>query len=89
LLRDAVALLLPLVEKEVRCALQNLRVNTLLHGWRGQPQGDIDALVETVLHLANFVELHADRLAGCDLNPVVVRPQGKGVVVVDALVRLR
>ena len=89
LLRDTVALLLPLVEKEVRCALQNLRVAALLAGWRGQPQGDIDALVETVLHLANFVEIHADRLAGCDLNPVVVRPQGKGVVVVDALVRLR
>ena len=89
LLRDSVSLLLPLSEKQVRRAIRSLRVNALLQGWRGQPQGDTEALVESVLTLAEFVEAHGDCLTEVDLNPLIVRPQGKGVVAVDALLRMR
>ena len=61
----------------------------MLKGWRGNPEGDTEALVEAVLKLAEFVERHSERLAGCDINPLIVRPRGKGVIVVDALINLR
>ena len=89
LLQDSVALLFPLTEKLVRQSIEKLRINALLKGWRGKPEGDIEALVEAVLKLADFVECHADRLAGCDINPLIVRPRGKGVVAVDALICLK
>jgi len=89
LLKDSVALLFPVSEKEVRQSIEKLRINALLKGWRGKPEGDTEALIEAVLKLANFVECHAGRLVGCDINPLIVRPCGKGVVAVDTLINLK
>jgi len=89
LLKDSVSLLFPVSESQVRQALEKLRINALLQGWRGKLEGDTEALVEAVLLLADFVERHADRLAGCDINPLIVRPCGKGVVAVDALICMK
>jgi acyl-CoA synthetase (NDP forming) len=86
LLRDSVSLLFPVSELQVSQAIEKLRINILLKGWRGNPEGDTEALVVAVLKLAEFVERHSERLAGCDINPLIVRPRGKGVIVVDALI---
>ena len=86
LLRDSVSLLFPVSESQVSQAIEKLRINVLLKGWRGNPEGDTEALVVAVLKLAEFVERHSERLAGCDINPLIVRPRGKGVIVVDALI---
>jgi succinyl-CoA synthetase beta subunit len=59
----------------------------LLAGYRGKPAGDIAALAQTVAALS--------RLAGdpavleAEVNPLIVRPQGEGVVAVDAVVRMK
>jgi hypothetical protein len=45
-------------------------------------------LVHAVLACARYAEDNVDRLLELDLNPVIVRPAGFGVVAVDALVRL-
>jgi len=89
LIQDSVVLLLPVSESQIRQAIEKLRINALLKGWRGKPEGDIEALVEAVLKLADFVNRHSDRLDGCDINPLIVRPRGKGVVAVDALIWMR
>jgi acyl-CoA synthetase (NDP forming) len=86
LLRDSVSLLFPVSESQVSQAIEKLRINILLKGWRGNPEGDTEALVVAVLKLAEFVERHSECLAGCDINPLIVRPRGKGVIVVDALI---
>ena len=86
LLRDSVSLLFPVSEFQVSQAIEKLRINVLLKGWRGNPEGDTEALVVAVLKLAEFVERHSECLAGCDINPLIVRPRGKGVIVVDALI---
>ena len=86
LLRDSVSFLFPVSESQVSQAIEKLRINILLKGWRGNPEGDTEALVVAVLKLAEFVERHSERLAGCDINPLIVRPRGKGVIVVDALI---
>ncbi|MBC8258905.1 MAG: acetate--CoA ligase family protein [SAR324 cluster bacterium] len=86
LLKDSVALLFPVSEKQVRKALQNLRIYAVLKGWRGKPVGATEALIKAVLKLAKFTEHHAEQLAACEINPLIVRPKGKGVIVVDALI---
>ncbi|HEX6016204.1 MAG TPA: acetate--CoA ligase family protein [Geminicoccaceae bacterium] len=88
LLDDRALLLLPTTEEEVRAALLGLRVAPLLRGFRGRPAGDLDAAVTAALAVARFAEAHADRLVELDVNPLIVRPAGKGVVAADALVRL-
>jgi acetate---CoA ligase (ADP-forming) len=59
----------------------------LLAGYRGKPAGDIAALAEAIAALS---QLAADpSVAEAEVNPLIVRPQGKGVVAVDAVVRMR
>jgi acetyl-CoA synthetase len=89
LLRDSVSLLPPFSGPTIEAALQRLRVMQLLQGFRGKPAGDVAALVQTVLACTRYAAANLERLAELDLNPVIVRPRGRGAVAVDALIRLR
>ncbi|MED5240573.1 MAG: acetate--CoA ligase family protein [SAR324 cluster bacterium] len=89
LMKDSVAILFPVSDKQVREYIEKLRINVLLKGWRGKPEGDTEALVEAVILFADFVEHHADSLFGCEINPLIVRPSGKGVVAVDVLINFK
>lgn len=89
LLRDTAVLLLPASRAEVETALDGLKVAALLDGWRGRPKGDRAALVDAVLAVARFAEDHVDRLHELDVNPLMVRPEGHGVVAADAVIRMR
>jgi acetyl-CoA synthetase len=88
LLRDSVSLLPPFTADAIEAALGRLRVARLLGGFRGRPAADVPALVAATLACTRYAQTHLERLAGLDLNPVIVRPAGRGAVAVDALVRL-
>ena len=88
LLRDSVHLILPANETEIRVALGKLRLVELLKGYRGAPAGDFPALVRVVQAVAAYAQATADELLELDVNPLLVRPAGLGVVAVDALIRL-
>jgi len=87
LLRDSATLLFPVRRSDVHACLLSLRMRPLLEGFRGQPAGDIEALVEAVMAIAAFGEAHAATLQELDVNPLLVFPQGRGVRAVDALIR--
>jgi acetyl-CoA synthetase len=88
LLHDSVSLLPPFSAAAIEAALGRLRVARLLRGFRGRPSGDVPALIATALACTRYAEANLERLAGLDLNPVIVRPVGRGAVAVDALIRL-
>ncbi len=88
LLGDRALLLLPTTADEVRTALLGLKSAPLLQGFRGRPPGDLDAVVETALAAATFAAANIDRLVELDINPLIVRPAGKGAVAADVLIRL-
>jgi acetate---CoA ligase (ADP-forming) len=88
LLRDSVNLLPPFTGSSVTAALGRLRVARLLAGFRGRPAGDVPALVAAILACTRYAHANLERLTELDLNPVIVRPTGRGVVAVDALIRL-
>jgi hypothetical protein len=88
LLRDSVTLLPPFTAPTIRAALGALRVGRLLDGFRGGPRGDVAVLVQAVLACTRYALANLERLAELDLNPVIVRPEGRGAVAVDALIRL-
>ena len=60
----------------------------LLVGYRGKQAGDVDALVAAISAIATYALAHADRLLELDVNPILVLPQGQGVLAVDALIHL-
>jgi len=87
--RDSHTLLLPCSEAELEEALGALKVSRLLDGFRGRPAGDRKALLEAMRLVAAYAEREQDRLVELDVNPLMVLPDGAGVVAVDALIRLR
>ena len=65
--------------------VRSLRTLPLLDGYRGAPKADVAGLEQVPLRFSAMVEAHPE-VADLDCNPVLVRPEGGGVV--DARVRL-
>ena len=86
LVRDSVTLLLPLTKNIIVRAINKLRISKLLKGYRGKPIGDMDDLIQTILKIGKFAEKNASRLIEVDINPLIVRAKGKGVIAADALI---
>lgn len=87
-LRDSTTLLPPFTPSAIADALQRLTVRRLLDGYRGKPAGDVPALIEAIVGVVHHAQRLAARLVELDINPLIVRPAGRGVVAVDALIRL-
>jgi acyl-CoA synthetase (NDP forming) len=88
LLADSVTLLPPWTRDSISAGLDRLRAAPLLKGYRGKPVGDIAALVDSILGVARYASANLAALVEIDVNPVIVRPVGLGVVAVDTLIRL-
>jgi len=88
LLKDATTLLLPVSRADIREAFESLRTWPLVRGYRGRIHGDVEALLDAVMAILAYAQAHADRLLELDVNPVLVLPQGQGVLAVDAMIRL-
>jgi acetate---CoA ligase (ADP-forming) len=88
LLADSVTLLPPWTRDSIIAGLDRLRAAPLLKGYRGKPVGDIAALVDTILGVARYASANLAEVVEIDVNPVIVRPLGLGVVAVDTLIRL-
>jgi acetate---CoA ligase (ADP-forming) len=57
-----------------------------LKGFRGKPAGDLDALAQAIVVLSRLADDPA--VVEAEINPLIVRAAGDGVVAVDAVVRL-
>jgi acyl-CoA synthetase (NDP forming) len=84
LYRDITYLALPVTPEQVERALKKLKLWTVLQGFRGAPAADIDALVNAAVNFGNVI-LRTSDLAEAEINPVLVRPKGHGLVAVDFL----
>jgi acetyl-CoA synthetase len=89
IMADSVSLLPPWTRASIESALKRLRVRKLLGGYRGKPAGDTDALVSTILGVARYAANNVASLVEIDVNPVIVRPAGRGAVAVDTMIRLK
>ncbi len=88
LLQDRATLLLPTTPDEVEDAISSLRMAPLLDGYRGKPPADKKAIVAAIMNLAQFAETHAGNIVEVDINPFFALPEGKGVIAVDATIRM-
>ena len=82
-LKDVAIRLLPVDEGEARRMLQELRGFKVLQGVRGQGPRDADALVKAMVGLSDIFAAHRNHLTDLEINPLMVRAQGRGVTAVD------
>jgi acyl-CoA synthetase (NDP forming) len=79
----------PLSRSEAREMIERTKASQLLHGFRGSPQADLEALTETLIRIGQLAVDWADRIEALDINPLLIMPEGQGVVAVDALFVLK
>ena len=58
----------------------------LLAGARGRAPADVEALARALSLISAYADRFRDELDSIDINPLIVLPEDKGVVAVDALV---
>jgi len=78
----------PLTRGDAEDMLASLRGARILDGVRGRPRADRAALVDVLLAVSRLGAEAGGAIAELDLNPVVVLPEGRGAVALDALVVL-
>lgn len=86
LLRDTAHLLLPVNDNDIHAALDTLAIGRVLHGYRGKPAANIDAIVSAVLAIQAYVLAHPTTLSEVEINPLICTPDR--AVAVDALIQL-
>jgi len=82
-LKDIALRLLPVGEKEALAMLKELKGYPLLEGVRGQPRRDVPALVRALTGLSDLFVAYRSCLSDLEINPLIVRGEGSGVVAVD------
>jgi acetyltransferase len=85
-LRDRQLLLPPFESEEARAALGSLRAARLFEGVRGAPASDVSALAEVLVRFSELCLDLAGDVAEIDVNPLLVLPEGQGVLALDALI---
>jgi acyl-CoA synthetase (NDP forming) len=84
-LKDVTFRVAPFDAAEARRMIREIRGFAVLEGTRGAPPADVDALASMLAALSHFAAVNADLIESIDLNPVLVLPEGQGVVPLDAL----
>ena len=85
---DVAVRLAPLCEDEAARLVDSVRGRVLLDGFRGGPRGDRQALAAAILQVSRLMAAVPEVLE-LDLNPLLALEPGRGVVAVDARVRVR
>lgn len=85
-LKDVSFRLAPFGREEAVRMIDQIRGRAMLSGVRGAPASDVDAIADLLVRISRFAAAHAADIETIDLNPVIVRPAGEGVVALDALV---
>ena len=85
LLSDSVSLLVPSDRDMILAALSELKINRLLDGYRGAPAADMNAVLDAVEAVQNYVLANAEGLEEIEINPLIATPNG--AFAADALLR--
>jgi len=85
---DIAVALAPVDPRTAREMVEAIRGTAVLRGFRGKPEGDLDAVAEALSALSQLANLPGRPVAEAELNPVIVGAKGEGLFAVDALVTL-
>lgn len=89
LMKDVTVRLAPVSEDEALAMVKSVKGFPLLDGYRGKPKADIAALVKAIAGISRLATANADRLRTLEVNPILVMPEGRGVVALDAVIETR
>jgi acetate---CoA ligase (ADP-forming) len=83
LFKDVAFGIAPLTRADVNRMIDNTKASALLAGIRGGAKLDREALVELILHLSAIAQNHP-QIQEIEINPLLILPDGQGVMALDA-----
>lgn len=86
-LQDVAFRLAPLSAAEARAMIAETAAGKLLAGVRGQPPGDVDAVIEALRRVVQLM-IELPNVAEVDINPLIVGRAGEGAWAVDVRIVL-
>ncbi len=81
--RDIVLRVAPVSVEDAREMIGLVKGLTPARGYRGLPKGDLEALAQAVAAFSRLAAI--DAVAEAEINPLIILPEGQGVVMADAL----
>jgi acetate---CoA ligase (ADP-forming) len=87
-LRDVTVRLAPVSLTEAHAMLGELRGSTILHGARGRPSADVEALARAVVSISEMAAALPPNVASVEINPLLVLPAGLGVLMLDVAIEI-
>ncbi|MBW1961147.1 MAG: acetate--CoA ligase family protein [Deltaproteobacteria bacterium] len=86
--KDVAHRIVPISELDAWEMILETKGAVLMSGYRGKEKMDIQAVVLTLQKVGKLLEDFGDRILELDINPLIVYPEGKGSIAVDALIRI-
>jgi acyl-CoA synthetase (NDP forming) len=86
--RDRSIRLAPVDLQVAKEMISELAVSRIFTGYRGKKPGDLDALAQAIVSLSELAVSDKWEVVDAEVNPLVVRPAGAGVLALDAVVKL-
>jgi len=87
-LKDVSQRVLPITEKDALEMIKELKSYPLFNGFRNGITYDVSALAKVLTDLSNFALSLGEGWSEIEVNPLIVRENGKGVVALDGLITL-
>lgn len=85
-MRDRSIRLAPVSVETAREMIAEVKMLQTVSGLRGKAKGDLDALAHTIANLSQLALQPQHGVLEAEVNPLMVLPEGEGVLAVDALV---
>ncbi|HEX2826283.1 MAG TPA: acetate--CoA ligase family protein [Burkholderiales bacterium] len=82
--KDFAVRLAPVSVDAARAMIDEVKGLAVIRGYRGMPKGDLDALAQAVSALSQIA--YIEDVKEAEINPLIVKREGEGVVAVDGLI---
>lgn len=83
LVKDIQFKVAPLSSKDIESMVADTMAGKLLDGYRGAPIADFDALYGVIAKINNLA-MENPEIQEIEINPLIVYPQGQGVIAIDS-----
>jgi acyl-CoA synthetase (NDP forming) len=87
--KDAATRIAPVDEAEALAMIDEVKGLATIRGYRNLPKGDVAALARTIAAFSHLAHEAFSAISEAEINPLLVKKAGEGVVAVDGLVMLR
>ena len=86
--RDMAIRLAPVTLAQAREMIAEVKGLVVIQGFRNLPRGDVDALAHAIVAMSQLALVASPVVMEAEINPLIVRAQGDGVVAVDAVLNV-